>query len=507
MGHTTVTVALLSSATVHVILTGFVLQLAKLSLLDSSSRTFSAPINSYAIRALFLLPFGASKALANLLAGVLVRVRDFKNQWGGTSLCLAVGWSALLLAPAFLLVSEARASYAGSWPFAALATGTVLGVEQGLTWSASLLRAMDAAGKERAGLASGWIETAGYSAIAAAAVLITTLETKHVKCAFTDVTRSATCAKVATSCASPSDWTAACTGECTCHGYAAIAATATAVAAAAGLVLVATETLASSRTTKAASPKDDVPLVAMNEAFAASPNADQGDEDELLTSSTSLSALQPSQAFEVSSPSPPTFRATFVDTSIKDVSRMLCCICGFIANLNSGLAWGLLLLWLRDHAGLSATQRNYVAASYSFPKGFMQVFAGALSDRLGRRALVVTGLGASAVALAVLASLARTNEHVPHDLAWQSSLAAALLGLGTALAYPVLAAAVSDRVSNKGAISYAIGTFRFWRDLGYAAGTLVALVADAAGAAVAIGASSAVTLLGALAFGVGYHQL
>jgi MFS family permease len=145
---------------------------------------------------------------------------------------------------------------------------------------------------------------------------------------------------------------------------------------------------------------------------------------------------------------------------------------GFANNLNDAVAWGLVPLYLAAE-GASATEIGAVAAIYPAVWGSCQLGTGWLSDSVGRRPLIVAGMLVQAVALVLLL---RTSPYA----------AAALLGLGTALAYPTLIAAVSDSVSPLER-ARAVAAYRFWRDMGLVAGAVLAgLVADAAGSGTAI---------------------
>jgi MFS family permease len=145
---------------------------------------------------------------------------------------------------------------------------------------------------------------------------------------------------------------------------------------------------------------------------------------------------------------------------------------GFVNNLNDALVWGLVPLYLAAK-GASVTEIGAVAALYPAVWGVGQLGAGWLSDRAGRRPLIVAGMLVQAVALALF-------------LGPSSYAAAALLGIGTALVYPTLIAAVSDSVTPR-ARARAVGAYRFWRDIGLVAGAAVAgAVADLAGSGAAI---------------------
>jgi MFS family permease len=156
---------------------------------------------------------------------------------------------------------------------------------------------------------------------------------------------------------------------------------------------------------------------------------------------------------------------------------------GLVNNLNDGLAWGLLPLFFAQR-GLSIGEIAVLAAAYPATWGVAQLVTGALSDRLGRRPLVVGGMALQAVALAGVAAGSGFDS-------WLATLIA--LGIGTAMVYPTLIAVVADVAAPSWRAS-AVGVYRLWRDLGFAAGALVAgTVADRLGLEAAIGVVAALT--------------
>ena len=165
---------------------------------------------------------------------------------------------------------------------------------------------------------------------------------------------------------------------------------------------------------------------------------------------------------------------------------------GLVNNLNDALAWGLVPLYLASH-GASPGKVGVVAAAYPAVWGVGQLGTGALSDRIGRRLPIVTGMLIQAGALGLLAASGRF---------WPALAAAVLLGIGTALVYPALIAAVSDAVTPRKR-ARAVGNYRFWRDSGLVVGALlVGVVADTLGHATAIWAVAALTAASGAAFHV-----
>jgi MFS family permease len=137
---------------------------------------------------------------------------------------------------------------------------------------------------------------------------------------------------------------------------------------------------------------------------------------------------------------------------------------------------------------MSIEQIGVLAAIYPATWGLAQLFTGALSDRLGRKWLIASGMWVQSAGIAsvVLAS-------------GFAGFAAGgvLLGLGTAMVYPTLLAAIGD-VAHPSWRASSVGVYRLWRDLGYAVGALIAgVTADA------LGLSPAMWLVAALTFGSG----
>jgi MFS family permease len=168
----------------------------------------------------------------------------------------------------------------------------------------------------------------------------------------------------------------------------------------------------------------------------------------------------------------PPLGQAFRDASYRRRGLRSCSQAGLVNNLNDALAWGLVPLFLAAE-GASASEVGLVAGLYPAVWGAGQIPAGQWSDRLGRKPLIVAGMLVQAAALGVLA--------VSDGAVGLAAAAAVALGVGTALVYPTLIAAISDAVSPV-ARAPTVGVYRFWRDMGYVAGGLLAgLAADAIG--------------------------
>jgi MFS family permease len=341
----------------------------------------------------FVVAFGAAKALTNLAAGALA------DHFGRKRLLVA-GW--LVALPVPLLIGLAP-----SWWFV-VAANVLLGVNQGLAWSMTVLMKIDLAGPRRRGLALGLNEAAGYLGVAAAAF--------------------ASGALAATYAPRTVVWVGA------------------ALVAAVGLIV-------------------SVTLVRDTGAHV---DLEQGD----------------------ATGRPVGFRAAFANTSFRDPVLRACSQAGLVNNLNDALAWGLAPLYLAAH-GASVREIAIVAAAYPVVWGAGQLATGWLSDHTGRKPLITGGMLLQAAGLALL--VAGGGSFSP------SVAAAVLLGAGTAMVYPTLIAGVSDATEPRER-ARAVGVYRFWRDLGFVLGALVAgLATDIASPEAAILIVTALTAASGLA--------
>jgi MFS family permease len=178
-----------------------------------------------------------------------------------------------------------------------------------------------------------------------------------------------------------------------------------------------------------------------------------------------------------------TTREVFEQTSWRDPALSTASQAGMVNNLNDGLAWGLFPLFFAA-AGLDVAQIGVLSFTYPAVWGLLQLWTGALSDRWGRKRLIAGGMLVQSGALAAIA-LVRGF--------WPWVGAAALLGVGTAMVYPTLLAAVGD-VAHPRWRGSAVGVYRFWRDSGYAVGALLAgALADIFGIGWSIGAVALLT--------------
>jgi MFS family permease len=343
----------------------------------------------------FIGTFGLVKAAANLFAGRL-------SDRVGRKRVLIAGWLAGVPVPFMVM-------WAPSWSWI-VAANVLLGINQGLAWSTTVIMKIDLVGPRRRGLAMGLNEFAGYVAVGAAALASGMIASRF--------------------------------GLRPEPFYLGIAF----VALGLGLsVLFVRDTV--------------------NHVRVETDEHETGSDGPVLTG-----------------------RQIFALTSWKDSSLFSCSQAGLVNNLNDGLAWGLFPLFFAA-AGLSLDQIAILAAAYPLAWGVLQLGTGALSDHWGRKPLIVIGMVLQGLALFAVARLSSFA-------GWLG--ASIVLGLGTALVYPSLLAAVGD-ASKPSWRASAIGVYRLWRDGGYAVGALgVGLVADALGGKAAISATAVLTVASGL---------
>jgi len=350
-------------------------------------------LTGYTVVLSFVLAFGVSKAVANLVAGAMA------DRYGRKPVLVA-GW--LLGVPVPLLLI-----WAPTWSWIVVAN-VLLGLNQGLAWSSTVIMKIDLVGPARRGLAMGLNEAAGYGAVAVAALA---------------------------------------TGL---------------IAERAGL--------------------RPAPFF-LGLAFA---GLGLGASVLFVRETRGHVALEAPESVELP------WRRVFARTSFRDPSLSAASQAGLVNNLNDGMAWGLLPLFYASH-GLGVGEVSVLAAAYPAVWGIAQIGTGALSDRLGRKRLIVGGMLLQSAAIGLIAAASTFP-------VWL--LAAGLLGLGTAMVYPTLLAAVAD-VAGPTWRGAALGVYRLWRDLGFAIGAVMAgATADALGMPAAISAVAVLTAMSAVLVGL-----
>ncbi len=374
----------------------------------------------------FIVSFGAVKALANLFAG---RLSDRLGRKG----VLIAGWLVGLPVPLLIIVAP-------SWSWIVFAN-VLLGINQGLCWSTTVIMKIDLVGPARRGLAMGLNEAAGYGAVSLAAIAAGYLGATY--------------------------------GLRPAPFVPGIAF------ALAGLLLSVVGVRESQ-----GHARHEATLLAAHAPQTADPPADgaaaAGASQQPATGESATPAGDRPAA-----PAVPSFREIFLFTSWKQRTLFAVSQAGLVNNLNDGLAWGLFPLFFAA-GGLSIGQIGLLAGIYPGVWGLTQLLTGALSDRVGRKSLIVGGMWLQALAIVLVA--------LTHGfVAWAALMT--LLGLGTALVYPTLLAAVAD-VAHPTWRASAVGVYRLWRDSGYAVGALLAgILADHFGVPWAIGGIGVLTFV------------
>jgi len=337
----------------------------------------------------FIVGFGFVKAFTNLAAG------RFSDRVGRKGLLVA-GWVVGLPVPFMLM-------WAPSWGWITVAN-LLLGINQGLCWSTTVIMKIDLVGPQRRGLAMGLNEFAGYFAVA-----ITALASGYIAAAY---------------------------GLRPAPFYLGIGI------AAAGLFLS---------------------IFFVRETHGHARHEAKG------------------QGGAVSVP----FKEIFTLTSWRDRNLFSCSQAGMVNNLNDGMAWGLFPLFFAA-ANLSVERIAVLAATYPAVWGVCQLFTGALSDRVGRKWMIACGMWVQAGGIGLIAAASSFSP-------WMTG--AVLLGVGTAMVYPTLLAAIGDVVHPSWRAS-AVGVYRLWRDAGYAFGALLSgIIADLLGVVWAIAAVGVLTFI------------
>lgn len=181
----------------------------------------------------------------------------------------------------------------------------------------------------------------------------------------------------------------------------------------------------------------------------------------------------------------PSQRTIFWHTTVHDRNLSSISQAGLVNNLNDGMAWGLFPLVFAS-VGLSLSEIGWLVAIYPGVWGVCQLFTGPLSDRIGRKWLIVAGMWIQALGIVVIALFSKFSSY---------ALGSVLLGIGTAMVYPTLLASIGDVVNPSWRAS-TIGIYRLWRDLGYAAGALLSgVVADLFGMISALWLIATLTML------------
>jgi MFS family permease len=279
----------------------------------------------------YVAAFGLTKAAANWFAGTLA------DRYGRKPVLLA-GWLFALPVPVMLILAP-------DWGWV-VAANILLGINQGLTWSTTVVMKIDLVGPAQRGLAMGLNEAAGYGAVAVTSLLAGYLAEQYGL--------------------RPAPFLLG-------LAYAAL-----------GLLLSGTlvrETGGHARAEADAAARPGVP------GGQSTPGGQNTPGGQSL-------AGRPAPGL--------TNSQIMVLTSLKEPALSSASLAGLVNNLNFGLAWGLFPL-LFATAGLDTAQIGLLFAIYPAVWGLGQLATGALSDRIGRKRLITAGMATQAAALALIA--------------------------------------------------------------------------------------------------------
>ncbi|MGH3476957.1 MAG: MFS transporter [Nocardioidaceae bacterium] len=366
-------------------------------------------LTGYTFVLTYVLAFGVTKAVTNYFAGA------WSDRFGRKPVLLA-GWLIAIPVPLMLI-------WAPNWGWV-IAANLLLGINQGLTWSTTVIMKIDLAGPARRGLAMGLNEAAGYGAVAVTAAATGYLATDHGL--------------------RPAPFLLGLSYAVVGLGLSGLAVRET---------------------------RDHARLEATHHTARA-----DGRHDHLHAGLTN--------------------RQVFLHTSVREPALSAASQAGMVNNLNDGLAWGLFPI-LFATAGLSIDRIGILAAVYPAVWGLGQLVTGTLSDRLGRKHFITIGMLVQAAALALVATAGTFA-------LW--TMAAVLLGAGTAMVYPTLLAVIGD-VAHPTWRARAVGTYRLWRDGGFAVGAVLAgILADLWGLRDAVAAIAAITAVSGIVVAVRMYE-
>jgi MFS family permease len=162
------------------------------------------------------------------------------------------------------------------------------------------------------------------------------------------------------------------------------------------------------------------------------------------------------------------FKDVFFETSWKNRTLLAVSQAGLINNLVFGVPWGIFTLYFASF-GLATNEIGFLKALHPGIWGILQLLTGSFSDRIGRKILIYPGMIIQGIGIWIVVYSSQLYGWI---------IGMSLLGIGTALVYPTLLAAISD-VSHPKWRATSLGVYRFWRDLGFVFGAIgIGFLAD-----------------------------
>ncbi|MGO4905001.1 MFS transporter [Flavobacterium sp. W20_MBD1_R3] len=178
----------------------------------------------------------------------------------------------------------------------------------------------------------------------------------------------------------------------------------------------------------------------------------------------------------------------FLETTFKNKTLSAITQAGLVNNLNDGMIWGLLPIVLLS-LNYDSQNIGIITAIYPTVWGFGQLITGKMSDVYSKKKMLFWGMLLQGIAILF----------IPFATAfYQLAAISAFLGLGTALVYPTFLSAIAQATTPHQRAE-SIGTFRLWRDLGYAIGAIISgITADLFGINYAIVLIGIITIVSSL---------
>jgi MFS family permease len=338
---------------------------------------------------LFIIVFGIVKAITNYFTGSLANKVGRKN-------LLTIGWLFAIPVPFILM-------FATNWNWI-IAANILLGINQGLTWSSTVVMKIDLVGEKQRGFAMGLNEFAGYLSVALVAFL--------------------------------TGWIAGKYGLRPYPFYIGIALS----------------------------------------LFG------------ILVSWFFIKDTKKHLTKGIESNNSPLLKNIFWDTTWKNKNLGSVTQAGFVNNLNDGMVWGILPILL-SQKNFTIQQIGIITAIYPAVWGLGQLITGKMADYFCKKDMLFTGMLLQGLVLLIMP----WAHSITHYIALST-----ILGWGTAMVYPTFLATVAEN-TNPLDRAKSLGTFRLWRDLGYAVGAIVTgLIADAFGINSSIVAIAAITIVSSL---------
>lgn len=437
--------------------------------------------DQYKIKTSFLVSFGFTKALSNLIVG---RVSDTY----GRKAPHAVGWVfGVVLGIVLLMLSRSSdhnddkgGSTSTRWMVWYVFANICLGAQQGWTWTTNIFMFLDILGPEHRALASGLSNSVGYISAAATTYMAASLPTES---AFRLVLYTSVFGWILATCL-VRDTSRFVEEEMIQSNYSA-----------------SIEVCSRSNLTDEEWNDETIcPEESTEDPCRSSNGYDRVSNPSRPAMNIDQLQVDVRESHMVNNPTS-SFGTVFATTCWRNKSAAIICVGGLMTNLITSLAWGLVLIWGKQQE-LPAISLANIGSAFTFSKGFVMVLSGYISDRQqDRKRVLIGGFLVAMIGLVVTATADLTADLDAIYL--RLLLGGVVIGSGIGSVYCVMTAALSDHTSPQDRGS-AIGVYKFWRDSGYAfGGLLTGWIADASGGSFVFTTLVVAVLVGGLVLGIG----